>query len=137
MDEHETKKPVVLFDGVCNMCSFIVVFAIKRDPAGALLFAPLQSEAGQTLLRKFNIPTDNWSSFVLVEGDRYFSKSTAALRLVKRLTGLWPFLYVFIIVPKPIRDFVYDFVARNRYKWFGRKNQCMVPTPDITRRFLH
>jgi len=132
----EINRPILLFDGVCNLCSSIVRFTIKRDPEGKFTFASLQSETGQNLLKKFDIPTDDFSSFILVENDRYYSKSTAALKVVKRLKGMWPGLYVFIVVPGPVRDFVYDFIARNRYKWFGKKDQCMVPTAEIKSRFL-
>jgi len=136
MSARETNNPIVLFDGVCNLCSAVVVFTIERDQKRKFMFAPLQSGAGQALLKKFNLPAELFDSFVLVEDDRCYSRSTAALRVVKRLTGLWPVLYAVIIVPGPIRDWIYDFVARNRYRWFGRKDQCMVPTADMKSRFL-
>ena len=129
-------NPVILFDGVCNLCSGIVLFTIKRDPEGIFRYAPLQSEVGKSLLKQFNLPTDDYHSFILIEGNRYYPKSTAALLVAKRIKGLWPVLYMFIVVPGPIRDFIYDFVAKNRYKWFGKKEECLIPTPDVKGRFL-
>jgi len=129
-------QPIILFDGVCNLCSGVVLFAIKRDPERIFKYAPLQSEAGQSLLRHFGLPMNDLNSFILVEGNKYYQKSTAVLRIAKRIKGLWPILYSFIIVPEPIRDFIYDIVAKNRYKWFGRKDECLIPTPDIRSRFL-
>ena len=136
METEAVSQPLVLFDGVCNLCNSIVSFTIKRDPEAKFLFASLQSTVGQALLKKYNLSVDDFDSFVLIEGHRAYSKSSAALRVVKRLKGFWPVLYVFIVVPRPTRDFVYDFVAKNRYRWFGRKDQCMIPTADVKRRFL-
>ncbi len=130
------EKPVLLFDGVCNLCNSVVQFAIKRDRAQRFRFAALQSEAGQALLAQFHIPTESFETFVLVERERYFTKSTAALRVAKGLGHLWPLAYTAIIIPKPLRDLVYDIIAKNRYRWFGKKDQCMVPTPDLSDRFL-
>lgn len=129
-------KPVLLFDGVCNFCTGSVTFIIKRDPAATFLFAPLQSASGQRLLQQFSLPDYDFDTFILIEGEQCYTKSTAALRVLKRLRGGWPLLYGFIIVPKPVRDFVYERIAKNRYKLFGKKDQCMVPTPDIKARFL-
>ena len=129
-------KPVLLFDGVCNLCNGVVQFVIKRDPEGRFKFSSLQSNTGQELLEKFNLPTTDFESFVLIEGDRYYKKSTAALRLFKKLGGGWQLLYAFMIIPAPIRDFFYSLVANNRYKVFGRADQCWIPTPDLRARFL-
>jgi predicted DCC family thiol-disulfide oxidoreductase YuxK len=128
--------PIILFDGICNFCSGIVLFTLKRDPEGIFRYAPLQSEAGQSLLRHFGLLTDDFNSLILVEGNKYYQKSTAVLRIAKRIRGLWPLLYLFVTVPRPIRDFIYDLVAKNRYKWFGKKEECLIPTPDIKSRFL-
>lgn len=130
------ERSVLLFDGVCNLCSGFVIFTIKRDPQGKFKFSPLQSEEGKKKLKKFNLPTDKISTFILIDSNSYHLKSSAALRVFKKLTGLWPFLFIFILVPKPVRDFVYDIVAKNRYRWFGKKNDCMVPSPEIRARFL-
>jgi predicted DCC family thiol-disulfide oxidoreductase YuxK len=133
---NETGKPVLLFDGVCNLCNNVVNFTIKHDPQANFSFASLQSESGQKLLREFNLPTKDFDSFVFVEKGKYFTKSTAALKVVRGLKGLWPLLYGFIIIPAPLRDLAYSYVAKNRYKWFGKKEMCMIPTPDLKKRFL-
>ena len=126
----------ILFDGVCNLCSGFVVFTINRDPEALFKFASLQSDEGKKLQGEFGIDPDNIKTMVLVENDRYYLKSDAALRIFKRLSGMWPVLYYFIYVPRPLRDLVYDLVAGNRYRWFGKKDECMVPTPDLEKRFL-
>lgn len=127
---------ILMFDGVCNLCNGVVQFVIRRDPEGKFRFAALQSETGQDLLARFRLPLEDFETFVLIEQDRNYTKSTAALRMVRRITGLWPLLYIFIIVPRPIRDFVYGVVARNRYRWFGRQDRCMIPTEGMAERFL-
>ncbi|KIL42368.1 hypothetical protein SD70_02220 [Gordoniibacillus kamchatkensis] len=129
-------EAIVLFDGVCPMCSFIVRFVYARDPHARLLFAPLQSAAGQALLRRFGLPADSMDTFVLVESSCAYTRSTAALRLVRKLRGPWPLLYAGIAVPRPLRDAVYSFVAKRRYRWFGRSDACMVPAPGLRQRFL-
>jgi predicted DCC family thiol-disulfide oxidoreductase YuxK len=132
----EILGPVVLFDGVCNLCNGTVAFAIARDSASRLRFAVCQSEAGQALLRRFGLPLREFESFVLIEGDRAYVKSEAFLRLVTYLRRPWPSLAALRLVPASVRDFVYDRIARNRYRIFGRRTVCMVPTPDIAARFL-
>jgi predicted DCC family thiol-disulfide oxidoreductase YuxK len=129
-------KKIVLFDGVCNLCSSSVQFILKRDKKNQFLFGSLQGTTGQAYLKKFNLPADTFNSFMLVERDTLYTRSTGALRMLKYLGGVWPLLYVFIIVPKFIRDTVYNFIAGNRYKWFGRKEACWLPTPDLKSRFL-
>ena len=126
----------VLFDGVCDLCNASVLFVIDRDPRGHFRFAPLQEAAAQALLRARGAELPPLSSVVLVEGGRVYTRSTAALRIARRLTGGWRLLYVCLLVPRPIRDAVYDWVARNRYRWFGREEACRVPTPALRRRFL-
>jgi predicted DCC family thiol-disulfide oxidoreductase YuxK len=113
-----------------------VDFILERDRKGTFRFAALQSEAGQRLLRGFELPTAEHRSLVLVEGDRVYLRSSAALRIARRLGGLWPALYLFIVVPPFLRDLAYDFVARNRYRWFGKRDTCRVPTPELADRFL-
>ncbi|GGN96256.1 MULTISPECIES: thiol-disulfide oxidoreductase DCC family protein [Haloarcula] len=129
-------RPVLLFDGVCNLCNGTVQFVIPRDPTGLLRFAPLQSEAGTELLERVGLPTDDMESVVLVEGDEVYRKSAAAIR-VAELLG-WPYSLASVgrLVPRGIRDAAYDVVAENRYDWFGRKDQCMVPDDDVRDRFL-
>ncbi|MFB6105545.1 MAG: thiol-disulfide oxidoreductase DCC family protein [Halobacteriaceae archaeon] len=131
-DDH----PVVLFDGVCNLCTGFVTFLIPRDPEGVLRFASLQSEVGAAALDRFDLPTGEFDSIVLVEGDDYYTKSSAALRIAYHLGGVYRLLYALRVVPRPVRDAVYDLVANHRYQVFGRKDACMVPTPDVQSRFL-
>jgi predicted DCC family thiol-disulfide oxidoreductase YuxK len=129
-------EAVLLFDGVCNLCNAAVNFVIDRDPRGRLKFASLQSRTGQELLERFDLPTGDFDTMVLVEGDRCFTRSTAGLRVARRLRQPWPLLYGFVIVPRPLRDAVYGLIARNRYRWFGRQESCRVPTPELKARFL-
>jgi predicted DCC family thiol-disulfide oxidoreductase YuxK len=128
--------PVVLFDGVCNYCNNVINFIIRQDRKKRLRFAPLQSSAGQELLASHALPRGDFESFVFVYKDRAYQKSTAALQLASLLPWYWQWLQVLRIVPPFLRNLVYDLVARNRYKWFGRKETCMVPGPDIRSRFL-
>jgi len=132
----DVSHPIVVFDGECNFCSSIVAFVIKRDKRGVFRFAPFQSEAGKTLLEKHGIREGYFDSFILIEDGKLYIRSEAALRLWRRLGGLWSLTYAFIAVPAFIRDAVYDFVARNRYKWFGKKDECMIPGPEVRERFL-
>lgn len=127
---------ILLFDGVCNLCNGFVKFIIKRDPKGKFRFASLQSEKGQELLQKFNLPTEDFHSFVFIQGDQYYLRSTAALNVLRVLGGFWKPFYAFIIIPRPIRDFFYRIVAKSRYKLFGKKDSCMIPTPELKERFL-
>ena len=127
---------IVLFDGVCNFCNASVNFVIERDKAGYFKFAPLQSEIGEELIAKHGIDTAETDSVIVVENDRAYTHSSAALRIAKRLDGLWSWNYGFIVVPKPIRDFFYRLFAKHRYRLFGRQDACMMPTPEIRARFL-
>ncbi|MCM3176820.1 thiol-disulfide oxidoreductase DCC family protein [Cytobacillus horneckiae] len=128
-------KKVILFDGVCNFCDRSVQFIIKRDHQAVFQFASLQSESGQKLLKKHGVPEDT-DSFIFVDGEKYYDRSSAALHVFKHLPGGWKLLYGLIVLPKPIRDAFYQLIAKNRYKWFGRKESCMLPTPDERKRFL-
>ena len=125
-----------MFDGVCNLCNASVRFIIKRDRKARFKFASLQSSYAAGLLQKLDFDSQGVDSIVLYEEGALYVRSTAALRIAKHLDGLWPLLYAFIIVPPFIRDAVYDFIARNRYQWFGKKEQCEVPTPELAARFL-
>ncbi|WNR45090.1 thiol-disulfide oxidoreductase DCC family protein [Paenibacillus roseipurpureus] len=127
---------VILFDGVCLLCSSAVQFILRNDPKGVFHFAPLQSETGQRLLAQHQQPLDRLSTIVLIEGDRAYTRSTAALRIARRLRGAWPLASAAIIIPAPIRNFGYSFVARNRYRWFGQTEHCMLPKPEHKARFL-
>ena len=132
---NDTQK-IILFDGICNLCSGMVQFTLKRDRQEKFKFASLQSASGQALLTKFGLSKEDFDSFVYIDGNRYFQKSSASLRVFKELSGGWKLLFVFIIVPTFIRDFVYNRISKNRYKIFGKKDSCMVPTPEIKNRFL-
>ena len=127
---------IVYFDGVCNVCNASVQFIIKRDKKARFKFAPLQGVNGQKILEKLNKDNTEFDTFILSENDKIYQKSTAALRVIKELSGLWPLLYGFIIIPAFIRDFFYGLIAGNRYRLFGKKESCMVPTPEIKSRFL-
>ena len=129
-------KPIILFDGICNLCNGAVQFIIRHDPDGKFLFASLQSETGQQLLKQYNLPATDFTSFTLVQDDTVYTKSTGALKVAKQIKGAWSCLYIFIIVPKFIRDAVYTWIAQNRYSWFGKKNACVIPTPELKARFL-
>jgi predicted DCC family thiol-disulfide oxidoreductase YuxK len=127
---------IVLFDGVCHLCTSTVQFIIKRDPQGYFTFASLQSEVGRTLLEEHGLQPDALETLVLVEGSHCFTRSDAALRVAQQLSGGWSLLRILLLVPKPIRDWGYTIIARNRYRWFGRRETCMVPSRDILNRFL-
>jgi predicted DCC family thiol-disulfide oxidoreductase YuxK len=132
MEDH----PVIFFDGVCNLCSGAVQFVIKRDPFDHFRFAALQSDFAQKQFSSVELKTRGGDSFVLLENGKIYEQSTAALRVLKKLNGLWPLLYVFIIVPSFIRNVVYAFIASNRYKWFGKQELCWVPTAALKNKFL-
>jgi predicted DCC family thiol-disulfide oxidoreductase YuxK len=129
--------PVILFDGVCNLCNSAVQFVIRHDKNKVFRFASLQSEAGQSMLAKYDLPANDFNSFVLVQNDRAYTSSTAALLTAKQLSGPVKLLYGFIIIPAFIRNAVYRLIANNRYRWFGKKESCMIPTPDLRSRFLN
>lgn len=129
--------PVILFDGVCNLCNGSVQYVIKHDKQGLFRFASLQSDSGQELLQQYQLPQSDFTSFVLMEEGEIYTRSTAALRVARKLSGIVKLLYGFIIVPAFIRDGVYNFIAKNRYKWFGKQESCMIPTPELKERFLN
>ena len=125
-----------MFDGICNLCNGAVQFVVKRDKKEQIKFASLQSEVGKQLLTRHNLPLNEFESFVYIKNNQILLKSTAALTLMKDIGGVWQLLYIFIIVPKFIRDFIYSVVAKNRYKWFGKKEVCMMPNKKLHHRFL-
>lgn len=129
--------PIIFFDGVCNLCTGVVKFVIRHDPKRRFRFASLQSEVGQQLLKQYNLPSEEFGSFILFEKGEVYTKSTAALTVAKNLNGLLPVWHTFIILPKFIRDGVYNLVARNRYKWFGKKEECWIPTPALNELFIN
>ena len=127
---------VIFFDGVCNLCAASVQFIIKRDTKDTFKFASLQSPVSTEILQDFKINTQDLQSIVLVQNGVLHTESSAVLRIARQLNGLWPMLYVFIIIPKFIRDALYQIVAKNRYRWFGQSDQCMVPSQALKAKFL-
>lgn len=134
MEAHS--NAVILFDGVCNLCNSSVQFILKRDKSGRFLFGSLQSQSGQDLLVKHGLPVDDYASFIYIKGDRIYTKSSGALHVLKDLGGFWRLFYVFILIPRPIRDYIYSLIANNRYGLFGKRNACMMPNDEIKSRFL-
>lgn len=129
--------PIILFDGVCNLCESTVHFVVRRDKERQFHFAPLQSAAAQELLASHQYVSDNLSSVLLIIDDHLYRRSRAALQIVRRLDGAWPLLYyVFFWIPKFIADPVYDFIGNRRYKWFGMKSECWLPNGDLRQRFI-
>lgn len=127
---------VILFDGVCNLCNGFVQFTIERDKDEYFKFASLQSDAAKEILEPFGLANQSLSTVILVENGQHYTKSTAGLMVISRFGGLWSLAKILFIFPKFIRDVVYDFIARNRYKWFGEKESCWIPTPELKKRFL-
>lgn len=127
---------VILFDGVCNLCNGAVTFIIKRDPKDRFRFAALQEDIGQSLVAEYGIDTSKVDSIVLIDDGKVYVKSSAALRIARYMSSAYPLLYGFMIIPNFIRNWVYDFIARNRYKWYGKKESCMIPTPELKAKFL-
>ena len=129
-------EAVILFDGVCNLCSGFVQFVLPRDTEEKYRFASLQSDAGQALLAEHDLPTDELESVVLIEGGESYVKSAAVIRIAADLGGVYRLLSPFRYLPRAIRDRAYDFVADHRYRWFGKKDRCMMPSEDVQPRFL-
>jgi predicted DCC family thiol-disulfide oxidoreductase YuxK len=128
--------PVIVFDGICNFCNAGINFIIIQDKKKVFRFAALQSEAGQRLLEEYGLAKEGFASFLLIENGRIYQKSTAGLKVCNKLPWYWKWTQLGWLAPKFIRDAIYDLIARNRYKWFGRKDQCMIPSPGIKNRFL-
>ncbi|WP_411767636.1 thiol-disulfide oxidoreductase DCC family protein [Winogradskyella sp. A3E31] len=137
MIEIPKDKQLILFDGVCNLCNSSVLKVIKNDPKDHFLFAPLQGDIGQQIISKYNIDSQETDSIILYNPDFGIkTKSSAALHVAKKLKFPLNLSAVFFIIPRFIRNWVYDFVAENRYKWYGKKEQCMIPTPELKAKFL-
>jgi predicted DCC family thiol-disulfide oxidoreductase YuxK len=136
VSELSQEPPLLLFDGDCNLCHGAVQFVLRRDPRGRFRFASLQSAAGREALAKAGALGTVPDSIVLVHRGRTRTKSGAAMAIARRLRFPWPLLTVFWLVPWPLRDLVYDWIARNRYRWFGKRDECWVPTPALRARFL-
>lgn len=131
------QSPIIFFDGVCNLCNNFVQLIIRNDRQEKFLFSPIQSDFARKFLleNKFN-GQDSDSVILFIDGS-FYTKSNAALRIAKSMNGLWPLFWIFIIIPSPIRNWVYDFIARNRLKWFGKRNECMIPSSQNKKRFLN
>lgn len=138
--ERRIEKPVILIDGHCYLCQDIVRYLVKRDSRARFRFAALQSPAGRSILKAMNDggdgDMDDFDSFILAVNGRYYNRSGAALRVWKGLGGWRSLAYALIVIPAPIRDAVYRFIARNRYRWFGKSEQCLLPTKEVRERFL-
>ncbi len=134
--DHTIEKPIIFFDGVCNLCNSSVQFVIKRDKDEKFHFSSLQSDFAKKSLANEDVKVGDLQSIVLKDGNTILNKSSAALTIAKNLNGLWPVLYMFMIIPKFIRDWVYDLIAANRYKWFGKLDECMIPSPELKSRFI-
>jgi predicted DCC family thiol-disulfide oxidoreductase YuxK len=132
---HTPIHPVILFDGVCNFCNSTVNFVIKKDRMNAIKFSPLQSIAGAQLKEQYEIG-DDLKSFIFIENGKAYKKSTAALHVCKYLKGIYKIGFLGILIPAFLRDIVYDYIAKNRYKWFGQKETCMIPSAEIRAKFL-
>lgn len=134
--KESAEHPVILFDGVCNLCSSVVQFIIKKDSAHVFRFASLQSTIAKEMLKQHHLPENAMNTFVLIENGKAYTHSTGALRITKHLKGAWPLLYSLIVVPRVIRDAVYNFISRKRYNWFGKKQSCWIPRPEWRELFL-
>ena len=132
----DTQHPVVLFDGVCNLCNRCVRYIVRRDPQARFRFAALQSQAGRNLLAAHGREPGSLDTMVLIEGGEVFARSDAALRIARTLRGPSRMLAAAAVIPRPLRDWLYDLVASRRYQWFGRKDSCPMPEPGIAQRFL-
>jgi predicted DCC family thiol-disulfide oxidoreductase YuxK len=131
MEISSNTNPVILFDGVCNLCNSSVQFVIKHDPKKQFRFASIQGDYGQQVLKQFDLPPNTLNSFILFKDQQIYTHSTGALMVAKQLSGAWPLLYAFMIIPPFIRNAVYQFIANNRYKWFGKKESCAIPSPEL------
>jgi predicted DCC family thiol-disulfide oxidoreductase YuxK len=130
------KSKIILFDGVCNFCNSSVNFIIDKDKRDVFRFASLQSDFGQKCLKDFNLPLDKFSTLILISAGKHFTRSSAALRIAKELSFPYNLSFAFIVVPPFIRNFFYDIVARNRYKWFGKKEVCRIPSAEERAKFI-
>ena len=137
MESLPENKKIILFDGVCNLCNSSVQFVIARDKKDLFKFVALQSDLGNSIVKHIGIDIKNTDSIILYEpGKAYYYKSTAALKIAATLERFWSIATIFKFIPASIRDFVYDYIAKNRYKWYGKKESCMIPTPELQSKFL-
>ena len=129
-------KGLILFDGVCNFCNSSVNFIIRKDKRDNFRFLALQSERGQKIVKQYHLDPENLQTVILLQNGKIYTRSTAALRIAKQLNGGWKLFYGFVIVPPVIRDFFYNIISRNRYKWWGKQESCMIPGPHVKKKFL-
>lgn len=129
-------KPLILFDGVCKFCHASVNFVIEHDRRDYFRFCPIQSEKGQSLIEQYDITDSGLSSMILIQNDKIYRKSTAALRIARHLAFPWPLMYAFTLLPAFIRDAVYDYIGGRRYQWFGKYDQCLVPDSSVKSKFI-
>jgi len=134
--QYKTSDPILLFDGVCNLCNGFVKGVIMRDTQAVIRYASLQSEVGQQLLDTVGLSDFSMDTVILIEGEKVFTKSDVSLRIFQHLGGAWSYLHYLSIIPKFIRDSIYDLIAHNRYRWFGKQDTCMLPRPEWEDRFL-
>ncbi len=131
----ETQPYIVLFDGLCNLCNGSVQFIIRHDTKNKFVFASLQSEVAQKLLNEIHVKSSQ-ESIILIKGLKHFEKSDAVLEIAKNLSGLWPMVYGFKIIPRFLRDILYNWIAKNRYTWFGKRDSCLIASPELSGKFL-
>lgn len=127
---------IILFDGVCNLCNGFVNFVIPRDRQAKFRFGSLQSSAGQELLKAHSYKSESMTTVILLENNQLYTESTAVLKILRKLGGAWSLFYIFMVVPKFIRDFMYNLVSRHRYRLFGKREYCRIPTPELKNRFI-
>lgn len=136
MDIPKNKK-IILFDGICNLCNDVVLKVIKYDKKNIFLFSSLQSKIGKEITDHLGIDISKIDSIILYEpGVSYDIKSTAALKIIQDFKGIWSLTYILFLFPEGFRNLIYDYIAKNRYKWFGKKEKCMIPTPELKEKFL-
>jgi predicted DCC family thiol-disulfide oxidoreductase YuxK len=136
VDARDAARAIILFDGVCNLCTHSVQFVSQRDPHAYFRFASLQSPSGQALAQRHGLSSTEIISVVLLEGGRAYLRSDAALRIAWHLTGAWPLLAIFRLVPRHVSDHLYNWIAANRYHWFGRSDECLIPSAALRERFF-
>jgi predicted DCC family thiol-disulfide oxidoreductase YuxK len=129
-------KPVIVFDGVCHLCTGFAQFVIRHDRDGRFLFAAAQSTRGETLYRRLGLRTEDWESNLLILDGRVFTELDAFVEITRRFGGLWSATPILYLLPRPLRDWLYNRIARNRYAWFGKRDACFMPTPELRSRFL-
>ncbi|MBT6834831.1 MAG: DUF393 domain-containing protein [Bacteroidetes bacterium] len=130
------ENPIILFDGICNLCNSSVQWIIKKDKKTSFRFASIQSKAGISLLSECGLTKNQLYSIVLIENNSYRDKSDAIIQICVLIGGIWKLAKIFLIIPKVVRDLLYDYIAKNRYKWFGKRKTCMLPNEDVLSLFL-